>query len=62
MVNGQPGIVFEQNGQAITVATFSIENGRIVELYTILNPEKLRLWSSTGAADMTDPPNPSQGE
>ncbi|MHC5538920.1 RNA polymerase subunit sigma-24, partial [Singulisphaera rosea] len=50
-VNGQPGIVFSQEGTVIQVLTFASEGGRVRSLYSVLNPEKLYLWA----------PSPSDG-
>jgi RNA polymerase sigma-70 factor (ECF subfamily) len=43
-VNGQPGLVFTQAGKAIQVLTFAVEEGRVSRVYSVLNPDKLRLW------------------
>ena len=45
IVNGQPGIVFTREGKAIQVLTFDVEAGRVGKLYSVLNPEKLALWT-----------------
>jgi RNA polymerase sigma-70 factor (ECF subfamily) len=46
LVNGQPGLVFSEAGKAIQVTTFAAAAGCIAEIYTILNPDKLRRWDS----------------
>ena len=55
-VNGQPGVVFSTAGKAIQVITFAAERGRVATLYTVLNPDKLRHWSSTPGKSMSDRP------
>lgn len=54
-VNGQPGIVFSQEGAVIQVLTFASEEGRIHSLYSVLNPEKLRLWAPFSSQGPEDP-------
>jgi RNA polymerase sigma-70 factor (ECF subfamily) len=41
-VNGRPGVVVQTREQTIAVASFRTENGRIAELYVVVNPDKLR--------------------
>jgi len=41
-VNGQPGIVVRTQGQTIAVTSFRMENGRIADVYVVVNPDKLR--------------------
>ena len=43
-VNGSPGIVIRQEGRITTVVCVRTDAGRIVELWIIRNPEKLRRW------------------
>ena len=43
-VNGQPGLVAEQDGQTVTVFAFQIADDRIKHIWVIRNPEKLRPW------------------
>ncbi|CAG7658995.1 RNA polymerase sigma factor SigJ [Paenibacillus allorhizosphaerae] len=40
-VNGGPGIILKTNTQTVAVFSFKIEKLRIVELYTVGNPDKL---------------------
>ncbi len=47
VVNGQPGVVFSQDGQAIHILTFAAEEGRIGRVYSVVNPDKLHRWSSS---------------
>jgi RNA polymerase sigma factor (sigma-70 family) len=43
-VNGQPGLVVQQNGMTETVIAFDIAADRIKHIWAIRNPEKLRPW------------------
>ncbi|WP_435016735.1 RNA polymerase sigma factor SigJ [Tundrisphaera sp. TA3] len=45
-VNGQPGIVFSAGGRPRLVTTLAAKQGQITALYTVLNPEKLHLWTT----------------
>jgi RNA polymerase sigma factor (sigma-70 family) len=45
-VNGQPGLVAQQDGVTVTVFAFEIVGGRIKEIWVIRNPEKLRPWTT----------------
>lgn len=40
-VNGQPGIVGKVNGRFVSILVLDVRNGRIQNIYTILNPDKL---------------------
>jgi len=44
-VNGQPGLVAQQNGVTVTVFAFHIAGGRIRHIWVVRNPEKLRPWT-----------------
>jgi RNA polymerase sigma-70 factor (ECF subfamily) len=46
-VNGQPGLVAQQDGVTVTVFAFDVTEGRITHIWAMRNPEKLRPW--TGA-------------
>ncbi|TDD30360.1 sigma-70 family RNA polymerase sigma factor [Actinomadura sp. KC06] len=46
-VNGQPGLVAQQDGATVTVFAFDIADGRIKHIWVIRNPEKLRSWTTT---------------
>jgi RNA polymerase sigma factor (sigma-70 family) len=46
MVNGQPGLVAQQDGVLVAVAAFDIADDRIKHVWAVLNPEKLRLWAT----------------
>ncbi len=45
-VNGQPGLVAQQDGTTVTVFAFEIAAGRIARIWAIRNPEKLRSWAA----------------
>jgi RNA polymerase sigma factor (sigma-70 family) len=45
-VNGQPGLVAEQDGVTVTVFAFEIAGGRIKHIWAVRNPEKLRAWTT----------------
>ena len=44
-VNGQPGLVIEQDGVVVTVFAFDIAADRIRRIWVVRNPEKLRPWT-----------------
>jgi RNA polymerase sigma factor (sigma-70 family) len=43
-VNGQPGLVAEQDGVTVAVYAFEIAGDRITRIWAVLNPDKLRPW------------------
>jgi RNA polymerase sigma-70 factor (ECF subfamily) len=43
-VNGQPGLVAQQDSRILTVFAFEITGDRIRHIWAIRNPEKLRPW------------------
>lgn len=43
-VNGQPGLVAQQDGVTVTVFAFNVVDGRIKNIWVVRNPEKLRSW------------------
>jgi RNA polymerase sigma-70 factor (ECF subfamily) len=45
IVNGQPGLVVEQDGVVVTVFAFAFAAGRITHIWAVRNPEKLRSWT-----------------
>jgi RNA polymerase sigma-70 factor (ECF subfamily) len=45
MVNGQPGLVAQQDGVTVTVFAFDVAGDRINHIWVIRNPEKLRPWT-----------------
>ncbi|WP_214110776.1 RNA polymerase sigma factor SigJ [Acrocarpospora catenulata] len=46
-VNGQPGLVAQQDGVTVTVAAFDVTNDRIKHIWAVRNPEKLRPWTAS---------------
>ncbi len=51
-VNGQPGLVAQQDGVTVTVLAFAVAGDRIKQVWAVRNPEKLRPW-------MAHPPAPT---
>jgi RNA polymerase sigma factor (sigma-70 family) len=45
-VNGQPGLIAQQDGITVTVAAFDIAGDRITHIWAMRNPDKLRLWTT----------------
>ncbi|HEY2791054.1 MAG TPA: RNA polymerase sigma factor SigJ [Micromonosporaceae bacterium] len=45
-VNGQPGLVAQQDGVTLTVFAFDIAGARIRNIWAVRNPEKLRPWTA----------------
>ncbi|SNT56406.1 RNA polymerase sigma-70 factor, ECF subfamily [Actinomadura meyerae] len=43
-VNGQPGLVAQQDGVTVTVFAFDVVGDLIRHIWVVRNPEKLRLW------------------
>src|SRR5215831_19710564 len=43
-VNGQPGLVAQQDGVTVTVFAFEVAGNRIKHIWAMRNPEKLRPW------------------
>jgi RNA polymerase sigma-70 factor (ECF subfamily) len=54
MVNGQPGLVAQQDGVTVTVFAFDVAGGQIRHIWAVRNPGKLRPWT-------TDRPPTSRG-
>jgi ketosteroid isomerase-like protein len=44
-VNGQPGLVAEEDGITVTVFAFDVAGDRIRQVWVVRNPEKLRPWT-----------------
>jgi len=44
IVNGQPGLVAQQDGVTVTVFAFDVADDRIRHIWVVRNPEKLRPW------------------
>ncbi|MPZ96945.1 MAG: sigma-70 family RNA polymerase sigma factor [Propionibacteriales bacterium] len=45
-VNGQPGLVAMQEGVTVVVMAFDVAGDRIKHIWAVLNPEKLRPWTT----------------
>jgi RNA polymerase sigma factor (sigma-70 family) len=45
-VNGQPGLVAQQDGVTVTVFAFGIAGDRITHIWAVRNPGKLRPWTT----------------
>jgi hypothetical protein len=46
-VNGQPGLVAQQDGVTVTVFAFDVADGRIRHIWAVRNPDKLRPWATS---------------
>ena len=46
-VNGQPGLVIQEDGVTVTVLAFDVAGDRIKHMWAVRNPEKLRSWTAT---------------
>jgi RNA polymerase sigma factor (sigma-70 family) len=45
-VNGQPGLVAQQDGVTVTVLAFGLAGDRIKHIWAVRNPDKLRPWTT----------------
>ncbi|MEO3793383.1 RNA polymerase sigma factor SigJ [Nonomuraea sp. B10E15] len=45
-VNGQPGLVAQQDGVTVVVLAFDVVGDRIKRIWSVLNPDKLRPWTT----------------
>jgi hypothetical protein len=45
-VNGQPGLVAQQEGVTVMVMAFDVAGERIKHIWAVRNPEKLRPWTT----------------
>jgi len=45
-VNGQPGLVAQQDGTTVSVMAFGFTGDRIKQIWVVRNPEKLRAWTT----------------
>ena len=45
-VNGQPGLVAQQDGVTVTVFAFDVADDKITHIWVVRNPEKLRQWTT----------------
>jgi RNA polymerase sigma factor (sigma-70 family) len=46
-VNGQPGLVAQQDGVTVTVFAFDLAGDRITRIWAVRNPDKLRPWTTS---------------
>jgi RNA polymerase sigma factor (sigma-70 family) len=46
-VNGQPGLVAQQDGVTVTVFALDVVGDRITHIWVMRNPEKLRPWTTS---------------
>ena len=51
-VNGQPGLVAQQDGVTVTVFAFDVAGDRIKRIWAVRNPDKLQPWTARAG----DPP------
>ncbi|MGW2703423.1 RNA polymerase sigma factor SigJ [Streptomyces sp. NPDC001340] len=47
-VNGQPGVVVQQDGVTAAVLAFDVVGDRVHRIWAVRNPEKLRPWTAQG--------------
>ncbi|XVQ09350.1 RNA polymerase sigma factor SigJ [Spirillospora sp. CA-255316] len=52
-VNGQPGLVAQQDGVTVTVFAFEVAGDRIKHIWVVRNPDKLRRWTTGGGASLS---------
>jgi RNA polymerase sigma-70 factor, ECF subfamily len=45
-VNGQPGLVAQEDGITVTVFAFEVAGDKIAHIWAVRNPEKLRPWTT----------------
>ncbi|MEV6837193.1 RNA polymerase sigma factor SigJ [Streptomyces sp. NPDC051133] len=45
-VNGRPGLIAQQDGRTVAVYAFDVAGDRITHIWAVLNPEKLRPWTT----------------
>jgi RNA polymerase sigma-70 factor, ECF subfamily len=45
-VNGQPGLIAQQDGVTVTVYAFEVAGDRIKRVWAVRNPAKLRSWTT----------------
>lgn len=45
-VNGQPGLIAQQDGVTVTVFAFEVAGDRIKHIWAVRNPNKLRPWTT----------------
>jgi len=45
-VNGQPGLVAQQDGVTVTVFAFEVAGDKITHIWAVRKPDKLRPWTT----------------
>jgi RNA polymerase sigma factor (sigma-70 family) len=45
-VNGQPGLIAQQDGVTVTVFAFDVAGDQIARIWAVRNPDKLRPWTT----------------
>ena len=45
-VNGQPGLIVQDNGTTVSVFAFDVTDDQITRIWAIRNPDKLRPWTA----------------
>ena len=45
-VNGQPGLIAQQDGVTVTVFAFDVADDKIKHIWAVRNPDKLRPWTT----------------
>ncbi|HEX9352607.1 MAG TPA: sigma factor-like helix-turn-helix DNA-binding protein, partial [Streptosporangiaceae bacterium] len=45
-VNGQPGLIAQQDGITVTVFAFEVTGNQITHIWAVRNPSKLRPWTT----------------
>jgi RNA polymerase sigma-70 factor (ECF subfamily) len=46
-INGQVGLVFRQGSKVVGVASVHLRAGLIMDVWIVVNPDKLRRWNSS---------------
>ncbi|MEW2393869.1 RNA polymerase sigma factor SigJ [Streptomyces venezuelae] len=46
VVNGQPGLVVQQDGVTVTVVAFEVDHDRVTRIWAVRNPDKLQPWQA----------------
>jgi hypothetical protein len=49
-VNGQPGLVAQQDGVTVRVFAFDVAGDQIMHIWAVRNPDKLRPWTTAWRA------------
>jgi RNA polymerase sigma-70 factor (ECF subfamily) len=44
-LNGRPGVLVTSEGRPVTAATFDLVEGRVIAIYLVANPDKLRVFA-----------------